>query len=664
MISFPVILSIDIQNYALYPGADSQGGLRQDLSAPLSVVVGANGLGKSTMLAIIFRSLTGPSDIPGASTSRELGSARLEVTRLNATERREFAHRVSDGAITATASITFSLGAVSFSVTRALSDLALVNWSIDGIAQPQEEASYQEAVSSHCGVWSFADWILLLRYVTFFRDDRQVLFWDRSAQKQLLRSLFLPPSDAGDWVERERNVLRLDSEYRNTRVVLNKESRRIANRVNPGTVAYEDLREQLIALLNEEEMETEQFEDRLSDLRQLEEERANKQLELLRAQRDYDSSTRAYERAKVASLAASFPGPAESALFVWSQLLVADQCLVCGTIVPNVRRKIESRIAAHHCAICDSEVNSPHEESAVDLASERATRTSDQVFEDRHLLAELEDSLHELTTAVGASTETIAEFEMGRAVRQSRISTLQAQLPDDEREHLEARSLIAGMQSSLEAMGLELKSAADDFDAFLESQLRSILSRADDIKSSFEKYAQLFLLGDGELTWSPREESLGQSSHRVTMPAYELQLARNDGGPSSNRSGPDDVSESQKEFIDLAFRMALVEVAGGSEGATILIDTPESSLDAVFSSRAAEVLADFVTSNTVGKLVVASNLTDGQLIPLLVKRVRAHGQKASFIDLLTIARPTPAMLQLGGQYREAFDRLLELTDDD
>ena len=188
MIRFPVLNWLRIDDYAMYPGQPRGSGLYVDLSKDVSLVVGANGLGKSILLNVAFRLLTGPFDIPGAARSGELGSARLTVTRNS--RNKEFAAQVSDGARGAEAAISFNLGSEECVIVRGLSDERLISWSVGGDVGEPREPALQEALADACGVYSFADWILVLRYVTFYLDDRQILFWDPTAQKQLLRSSF------------------------------------------------------------------------------------------------------------------------------------------------------------------------------------------------------------------------------------------------------------------------------------------------------------------------------------------------------------------------------------------------------------------------------------------------------------------------------------------
>ena len=85
------------------------------------------------------------------------------------------------------------------------------------------------------------------------------------------------------------------------------------------------------------------------------------------------------------------------------------------------------------------------------------------------------------------------------------------------------------------------------------------------------------------------------------------------------RTGPNDVSESQREFIDVSFRMALASVAATRHVTTLVMDAPESSLDAVFVDRAARVLGTFSRPKEGNCLVVTSNIIKGGLIAALLK---------------------------------------------
>jgi hypothetical protein len=108
----------------------------------------------------------------------------------------------------------------------------------------------------------------------------------------------------------------------------------------------------------------------------------------------------------------------------------------------------------------------------------------------------------------------------------------------------------------------------------------------------------------------------------------------------------DNVSESQKEFLDLAFRMTLLDMACSDGATTLVIETPEASLDSWFMLRAAALMRQFAPANSgpVRNLIATSNLNGTAMIPALLGRVGKDGKLrrgsrttgAQLIDLLQV----------------------------
>ena len=77
MINFPIIERLDVSNYGLYPGEANDPGLHATFSPGLTLVLGTNGLGKTTLISIMYRLLTGPFDIPRLKDRAQLGNVQL-----------------------------------------------------------------------------------------------------------------------------------------------------------------------------------------------------------------------------------------------------------------------------------------------------------------------------------------------------------------------------------------------------------------------------------------------------------------------------------------------------------------------------------------------------------------------------------------------------------
>ena len=184
MVSFPLFDRLDITGYGLFPGAkNGQPGLHIEFQPGLTYILGANGLGKTTLTTILYRMLTGPTDIPGLASRTDLGGANLRTAGLRPSAKAIFATRVSDGARSAKARLKFTLGERDIVVERRLNDLSLQRFEVDGQEKSTDETeSFQAEIAHLVGVWSFGDWILLLRHIVFYFEDRRALIWDPSAQ--------------------------------------------------------------------------------------------------------------------------------------------------------------------------------------------------------------------------------------------------------------------------------------------------------------------------------------------------------------------------------------------------------------------------------------------------------------------------------------------------
>ena len=125
------------------------------------------------------------------------------------------------------------------------------------------------------------------------------------------------------------------------------------------------------------------------------------------------------------------------------------------------------------------------------------------------------------------------------------------------------------------------------------------------------------------------------------------------GEIETQRLDASQVSESQKEFIDLAFRMALFDVVKQKgQRAMLVIETPEASLDSVFVDSAGDLLRRFATGEH-GKpnvVIATTNLNGSRMIRSLLgldapTRPKKQTEVNSFV--INMLRRRPQTLLLG-----------------
>lgn len=660
MAHFPVLLHLAVGGYALYPGRDS-GGLDIAFEPGLTMVMGANGLGKTTLITMIRDTMSGPMEL-GGRDARRLGNRVPESSNMSTVRRRTFARRVSDGAANAYVELRFSLGDNVIQVRRRLADLTLTGLEINGERRDLNEPQYQAAIVESAAVGTFGEWLLMIELLVFFFEDRRALVWDQSAQLQVLRLLFLEPALSTEWVSEYRRVLSLDSLVRNLRYALNVQTRALEVGLRKAA-SVGGARETIASLQVIQAGEQSQLDDLEERLEEGLKERERSRLQALRGRQELEDAMRALEHAQLAEISSAFPSISETAKYLLGQLVSEKACLVCGTETEIMSETVERRLALGQCPVCASATQSTDtgtSSTSITALSARAdlARTAADAASAARLSVEEEcKELIARTARLNAST----------AQREREISELIGSLPPGEQVLEEYRDNHRRDSALLAQNQEELNAARTEFGRLQETVNMTIAAKAESVQRAFERYARGFLLEECRLAWSPYRDSVGQTGPSIELPSFELDMSGASFDSPVRRSGPEAVSESQREFIDLAFKMALIEV-GSSGAGTLLIDAPESSLDAVFVGRAADVLTKFGVNTPVNRLIVTSNLIDGDLVPHLLSKARIRGGAevpSRVVDLLDLAAPTAAVSQNKAEYEKVrqavFARAEQLT---
>lgn len=655
---FPVLEKLVISGFGLYPGIDQSGRIELNFNSGMTLIVGANGLGKTTLVTIIYRLLSGPFDIPALSNSKELGNADLQATPLSAQKRKVFANRVSDSARTSSARLSFSLGGKKLLIERNLYDLKIAAFEIDGQQFEANEQAFQSEISKLAGVWAFGDWILLLRHLIFYFEDRRALVWDPSAQRQMLRFLFLSKSNSQKWSEDEREILILDSRMRNLRAAVFKEEQSLSTSELKASNAIEVVEElKTLEHLQKEEMTSRDVHS--NELTELDATRKQLSLRLLQAKQQRENLYRAYEHAKLKAVESRFPAKSDTTRYIYEHLFAEQNCLVCGNHAPKAAKNLAKRITSCSCIVCGTDVSDTAGEIiSTELADKRLKKANRALEKFEPELSEAIALENEIQKSFAKSLNEFTKLDSAISSRTEAIDALIRQLPPDEVEMHEQRRELATMRNRVEKLADQLEEKRGHFSQFVSSENRKMAKAARGISEAFQRYASGFLLESVKLVWSPQSYKLGQSGEPIEFPAFELEMTGANFSSLVRRNGPDQVSESQREFIDLAFRMALMEVSSKTGTSSLVIDAPESSLDAVFVGRAARVLIKYAQSKADNRLIITSNLIEGDLLPsLLSQSTRSKDVEDRLIDLFSIAEPTAAVRELSAEYLQLMNNL-------
>jgi hypothetical protein len=344
--------------------------------------------------------------------------------------------------------------------------------------------------------------------------------------------------------------------------------------------------------------------------------------------------------------------------FIFANLLTENKCIACGTDVPEVTQQYVDKLKNNQCIVCSTNLASIYHDNGIDdktsvqEISNILKRNEENLVAVRNIYDNSEADYNKYVSETANLQNTLKQ-------RSATIDKLIKRLPPEEGVLHEQRSQLNGLRTRVAELKQFLEVKRKEYRIFVDISSAVILEQVIPLKTAFDTYAQGFLFEKCELIWSPQKLKVGESGEGIDFPAFELDMTGANFPSPVRRTGPEQVSESQREFIDLAFRMAMMDVAGSSAMSSLVIDAPESSLDAVFVTRAALVLTRFANPNKLNRLVITSNLVEGQLIPSLVRGATTGDDiEERVVDLFSIAEPTAAVREWREKYAEIRHKLL------
>jgi hypothetical protein len=663
-VNFPVLTSIDVQGYQMYPGTDARPGISHAFIPGLHLIAGVNGLGKSTLLLMIYHGIVGPASL----RSDDLSVAMPDVIKTRHADR--FRRRVSDGARDAELSVEFEIGAQSFSVRRSLHDLSLRSWQLNGAEQALDDAIYDGAVKDAMNVGSFADVLIILNAIVFMFETRSLLMWTPAAQRNVLRALFMAPDAANLLAARARNVAKANSAYRNLLYIVNRERRQLA-KAKAALVSADAVTVEYTTLLSAIAADVELLQSLQDSRLEADERRTDARTTGESAKLQYDASLREVEALKLTAIAKAFPDADEAGHYILARLLGDKRCLTCGSDGGELIERWSAAVKDGACVICgappeEHEVLVP--EAHVDVA--RLDRASARLANSEEAFCSASEELAEALRVYAEIQARIDQVNAGKTAREKRVRELVGFLPPSPPEVAKLEEQLKNNESTLANLHREQRAAEEEFSVVFDGFRQTVEERAAQVRASFAAKISEFLVERAEISLGSMRSAIGESGQTYDWPTFRISMTSGTFDAPTPRWSAAEVSLSQGEFIDLAFRLALATAAADGGPATLIFDAPEASLDALFMRRAGAFLAKFTRDNLQNRLVVTSNLTNADMIPALFGAyeplpgdpqpivIPRPERSLRVIDLLALAAPTSAVKLVGDRYAELLDRAL------
>jgi predicted nucleic acid-binding Zn-ribbon protein len=663
-VNFPNFTYIGVDGFQMFPGTTEAHGIHHQLTPGLHLIAGVNGLGKSTFLLMLYHGLVGPAAIH----NDDFGVALPQIAPLR--DREKFRQRVADGARDARSEMHFLIGDDRFEVTRSLHDLTLVTWKFNGSEQVPNQDSYMRAVVDSMNVGSFAAVIVILNLIVFMFESRTLLMWSAHAQRNALRALFMTPSDANELAKLQQAVATANSAYRNLLYISNRDRKKLASQ-EIALEAAGSLSTEYHTLQSAMDAHDDTYESLIENLRSLDEERTATRTTCETAKFYFDDILREIEALKLARVASAFPSSDDSSRYVIARLMGDHECLACGSTGGQLVAKWSAFVANGHCFVCGS----GHELQetvippvAVDTA--RLDRASTRLVNARQALKTATENARAASEQYDRIQGELDDLARKRTEVEKRIQQIAGQLPSPPHAISALQERVERTATTLEQLRHEQLKAEYEFSLVFDRFRTSVEQKADLICDRFGRRISEFLVEKAQISLTNKRSAIGESGQSYDWPTFSLSMTSGTFSAPAPRQNRADVSMSQGEFIDLAFRLALVEVAAESGPASMIFDAPEASLDALFMRRAGAFLAQFTSDNHANRLIVTSNLTNADMIPALFgayerqagdpepRTIPRSERHSRVVNLLELAAPTTAITIVGDRYNSLLDRAL------
>ena len=653
-ISLPVIERLVIRNFSLYPGEHGNG-LDVAFDNGISVIAGINGIGKTTLLTLLLRLLLGPSN-PEKAT-KNVG--RVSQRRLVEPKKFDFfASRVPEKLDDdAYATLHFSVGQRKVEVSRYMRDMRLKGVKVSGRKHtPSSETEFIEELAAMSGVLSAYDFHMVVRYLQFFGEDRLPLLWEPAAQFEFFKVLFFDESVAETLNKLFAMIQKIDSEYRNRTNILNRRRGSLPSPERP-TVAIEvqttqgQLKEARVAAA---EAEAEYVSLKLEfDMLQREENQL-----LLQAddgQIKLAELEAQFSQADAKFILQALPTLGDKERFLMQGYATGCGCFICGAKSKKLLSGISKKIRKGHCFVCDSQTPASTPADVIPISANEIHKIEAELDAIRTHLVANDVKLNDIDERTARIAPLLRSAATKRALTLQAVEALDMLRPtDDGQQAYDVYSEIDREQAELDVLADNRKRYTSEYRAAVDNAQEEMSALKADLETRLTNYAMEFLQERVSVAFNRQTPfKIATGADRVNIPAFTVKMTSGTHKLPSERSNSSSVSESQKEFLDLAFRMTLLDMINNQGQKMLVIETPEASLDSWFMRRAADLMRSFAPEDSTAprKVIATSNLNGTEMIPALLGLVDAKGKISKlpshrsnhFINLLELT-PSPAAL--------------------
>lgn len=634
-IYLPTLKRIIVKNFTLY----SQD-IEYNFVNGVNLIIGGNGVGKTTFLNLIKYGIIGLYK-KELDVKNYMGEKRLSRTSYSMGY---FKNRMKNQLTDAEVILTFSINETEFTTVRGLNEIILKevtvcsndsNYKLDGKIIKQDkydklgekekqdylQFKYEELVREKANLSSFNDLIFFVNDVLFFGEERKTILWDPDIQSLLSSKYFNNPDLDNQFQEYRRQEKYFNSlsrhkseDIRAIRKILNK--LKVTDSGNMEVNAIQELNkvkikhDQLNNKLNKIQIERNELENKLKVFR-ANKTKINNQLQEIE-KKLYITESNIYKEVWE-NLNPKYK------LYV-ENIKSMHSCPMCNQVMED-REVKKVLLDDSKCFLCEQEIRTSIQEpeeitklkSTNEIILKEIQSLEIQIYKEENNLEELDDEYRKIKQDLFNNRIKIRELEhnvlnKGNNSSQDDLIAYNAML--NEIEELETE------KSEYLNTSKENSEKANEIMNQIEGNLVAITK---ELSRIFSDFAQSFLKLKSYLTF----DNLIKPNVKMYIPVIDNKV----------RVYPEELSESQRFFIDHSFRMSLLSFFY-TKPSYFICETPDSSLDISYEENAANIFLKYL--NYPNTLIITSNLNNSEFL----ERIIENAKTINSLNLLRIGNPS------------------------
>ncbi|MEK8127861.1 AAA family ATPase [Paenibacillus filicis] len=635
-IYLPELHKIEIKDFSLY-----KKDIAFDFVHGINLIIGGNGLGKTTFIYLIKYGLIGlykkGLDVRTYKSEKRLARQQYSMDY--------FKNRMVgdyDRNSNAEVKLTFSINTTQFEIIRGLHEITLKSvkvlengesYYLDGEVIRQDkferlnenekdrylQGQYENMVAKLSNINDFNDLIFFVNQILFFDEDRRTIMWEPLIQERLSSKYFNDPELDELFQESKRQAKYHDSIARHKSEDMRAISKIIKKIENePGDTEVNAINE-INKLRKNLELQTDKLNDTQKERKNLETKLSvfyNERNNLNRKAKELEQTIRDEE--------------AQIYQKIW------------GTLNPKYNIYLDNIKDLHSCPMCNQQIES-HKYGSLTANPDHCflcqesltveTDTPEHIVGLKNKLDEIlvlnqghEKEIYNIENEMKKLDQIYNKFKREVFDLQSRLRDFEHDLYSNKEKSNESFTYTAMMTEIEELerekqLNLELSEKFNkDADNIINKIEGNLIKITKELSAIFSDFAGDFLGMDCKLTF----ENFLKDDVKMYTPVIK-------GKP---RTDPLELSESQRFFTDQAFRMSLLRHFYTTPS-FFVCETPDSSLDISYEANAAEIFLKYLQKPNT--LIITSNLNNSEFMDLIIDKA----DKLSFLNLLEFGRTSP-----------------------